>query len=213
MLFRIGLGIGVVVIAMWADFGSAGESAKAPPAGEVAIEVKVRQLNVPEDLLAAIKTRHNWAPPALSQSQVIGQRESQLLHLVANPRRGNVDLRPKVRLPIGQKVSAAIRLPGTSETLQATTSKDGQAVQLSLAFPKNGDGTFRLPDVKASVPVGSHLLIHVFQHCGRESSTSYVGQLAERFNVKPVKLSYQAGFVLLTPRIVAQEGPEEKGEH
>jgi hypothetical protein len=91
--------------------------------------------------------------------------------------------------------------------IQATLSNDGRSVEIRMDWAKWKNGTERLPVTMASVPLGSHLLVHTKEvSSGRMAPVSLWQQLkdsvlGQRGQRATAWRETQRGYYLISPRI------------
>jgi hypothetical protein len=95
------------------------------------------------------------------------------------------------------------------DSIRATLSNDGRSVEIRMDWAKWKSGTDRLPVTTASVPLGSHLLVHTKEvsSSGRIAPVSLWQQLkdsvfGQRGQRATAWRETQQGYYLISPRVV-----------
>jgi hypothetical protein len=100
--------------------------------------------------------------PGLGSFAVTDKQQAEsLLTLFTGDKRSNVSPTQRITVLDGQKREFS---PPDSvqdgDAILATVSDDRQTIEIQLTWPKRQNGMASLPATTATVPVGSHLLIH-----------------------------------------------------
>jgi hypothetical protein len=151
--------------------------------------------------------------PAMGACAVRDAEQTRfLLMAAAGDRRGCV-LPPKtISLPNGTQSEFSPygldRDIQGKDHIQATLSNDGRSVEIQMDWAKWKNGTDRLPVTTASVPLGSHLLVHTKEVSeGRMARVSLWQQLkdsvlGQRGQRATAWRETQQGYYLISPRVV-----------
>jgi hypothetical protein len=192
-----------------------------PAQGAVQIALETRQLILSDAFIRLLRDRRGVKKlPTRGAGDVLDQQEaSLLLAAAAGDRRGHeAPAEMMLKLSNGGRHELSLLGPRTasqgSDAVKATLSKDRQTVQLQLTWARRKDtGRERFPAIDATVPIGSHLIVHTatLSEARAVSPLAELDQYADKLLGLPqAKAELQQAFLLVTPSIAMEEQAEDR---